>query len=230
MHFLRFSLTKITHPLALVAALGASALASAAVDPVIVSPAEGAVVTPPFTVEVTYGDILYCDTDGCQDVPAESVSLFADPSSKVIDLGTCSTMTECPGGKASFEVTLEPGPHELRAMADDGFFSAAMSKIVKITVEPAEQTTEGPTSSGDPDPTGSDTTDTDTTGSDTPDTTSTTGGDAPDDSAGSPGTGSGADTGGGGNKDDGCGCSATNTSTGAFAWLLVMALAFRRRR
>lgn len=189
--------------IALVASLGWCTLASAAVEPVITSPKAGAVVTPPFTVEVMYGDIEQCDTGGCTDVPASTVELHADPDGDIVSLGSCDAMTECPNGKATFEVTLAPGEHELRATVDDGNFSVAFSEHVKITVE-AAATTDDPTSSG-----GSDTTGVDAS------------------------TGAGTDTSndsGGGSKDDGCGCNATSTAEGALAWLAVAVLLLRRRR
>ena len=189
--------------IALVASLGWSTLAGAATEPVITSPKAGAVVTPPFTVEVMYGDIEQCDTGGCTDVPANSVDLHADPDGEIVFLGSCDAMTECPNGKATFEVTLEPGEHELRATVDDGNFSVAFSEHVKITVEAAAPTTDGPTSSGGADTTGADT----STGPDT-----------------------GADTSNSGSKDDGCGCSTTNSAGGALAWLTATVLLFRRRR
>ncbi|MFY0539264.1 MYXO-CTERM sorting domain-containing protein [Nannocystis pusilla] len=200
MTFLTNSISRI----ALVASFGWCTLASAAVEPTITSPKAGAIVTSPFTVEVMYGDIEQCDTGGCTDVPANAVDLHADPDGEIIFLGSCDAMTECPNGKATFEVTLEPGEHELRATVDDGNFSVAFSEHVKITVE-AAATTDAPTSSGGPDTTGADT----STGAST-DTSN--------------------DGSSGGSKDDGCGCNATSTAEGALGWLAVAVLLFRRRR
>lgn len=222
--------------IALVASLGWSSLASA--DPEITSPKAGAVVTSPFTVEVTYGDIEQCDTGGCSDIPASSVSLYADPDGDIVYLGSCSTTTECPNGKATFEVTLEPGEHELRATAE-AEFSVGFSEHVKITVEAAATTTDGSTSSGGPDTTGADTSTGTITGADTitgaptsTDASTSTGAGTSTGASTSTGAGSGTDTatGSAGSKDDGCGCDATSTAEGALAWLAAAMLLFRRRR
>lgn len=130
----------------LAAFLGWCAAAWAATKPAITAPPDGAVVSSPFIVEADYGAIEYCDTGGCTDVPAESVSLYADPNFML--LGTCATKTECPNGKASFEASLAVGEYELQVIADDGGFSSVSSERVTITVEAAATTGATETSGG----------------------------------------------------------------------------------
>ncbi|WAS91393.1 MYXO-CTERM sorting domain-containing protein [Nannocystis punicea] len=222
---------------AFAAAFAWCTLASAAPDPQILSPPDGAVVTSPFTVQAKYGDVEYCDTGGCTDVPALYVELYVGPDNNATAIGKCDTSTECPDGKATFEVTLEPGEHVLRVIASDDFIGSASSENITITVEASATTTDGSTSTDgtettsttspgttDPVTTGG-TTDPGTTGPDTTgpgttgDGTSTTGD-----------TTKGADTGSNNSKDDGCGCQATNESSSALLWLAAPLLLFRRRR
>lgn len=197
------------------AGLAWSPPARAETPPKILSPLDGAVVTAPFTVEATYGDIAYCDTGGCQDVPAVSVKLYADPDTMLKELGSCMTDTECMGGMASFEVTLDPGTHVLEVIADDGAFSSASSEKITITVEAAATTgdTGGATTGATMGATTGATTD--ATSSATTDAT-----DGATDGAGS----------GGGDKDDGCGCRSTGDGPGAALAVLLTAGLLRRRR
>lgn len=128
----------LARPVALTVGLVWCAVASAAVDPVITKPPDGAVVSSPFEVEIDYGDIAYCDTDGCSDVPAEHVSLYAEPGPDATLVASCTTKTDCPDGKASFEVSLPRGQHVLQVNTDDGNFSSASSKLITITVQSSE--------------------------------------------------------------------------------------------
>lgn len=137
--------------LCFVATATSLSIASAADPVVITAPADGSVVPKAFSVTVTYGDLLYCDTDGCFDTPAEVVSLFADSMS----VASCSAMMDCPGGEAMFEVELAPGMHTLKATAE-AFISIAESEPVDIVVEedPVAATSTGaddPTTGGDTD-------------------------------------------------------------------------------
>lgn len=194
------------------AGLAWSPHARAATPPQIVAPEAGAVVTSPFTVEATYGDIAYCDTGGCFDVPAVTIKLFVDPDGNLTELASCMTDTECMGGKATFEVTLDPGKHVLEVVAYDGAFSQSLSEKVEITVEAAATTGDTGTSGAT---TGA-TTDV-TSGATTEASTDATGA---TDSAGS----------GGGDKDDGCGCRSASDGPGAALVGLLTAGLLRRRR
>ncbi|MDC0717184.1 hypothetical protein [Nannocystis bainbridge] len=102
-------------------------------DPVvIVAPQDGAVVPAQFTVKVTYGDIQYCDTDGCFDIPAETVALSADSS-------TVEQCLSCPAGGVEFDIMLGPGEHTLEASAAVGTVFS-YSDPIKVSVEEAAPT------------------------------------------------------------------------------------------
>lgn len=111
-------------------------------DPVvIVSPQNGAVLPTEFSVKVTYGEVEFCDTDGCMDVPANQVLLYAD----AVLQDECDP---CFGSEAEFAVMLEPGPHTLQAAA--GFYATSeRSGIVKITVDASATTGAGDGASSD---------------------------------------------------------------------------------
>lgn len=188
----------------LAAVLGWCAVAWAATKPVITAPLDGAVVSSPFTVEADYGAVEYCDTGGCSDVPAENVSLYADPNTNFMLVGTCAAKTECPNGKASFEVSLDVGEHELQVVADDGNFSSAFSDLITITVEAAATTGATETSGGS----GSS-----AAASGTTEASGTTAASGPGDAP----------------KDDGCGCDAADAPSAALTWFAAAALLFRRR-
>lgn len=206
---LRHLLRNFAGRIALVGGIGWCTLAHA-VKPEILSPTPGSVVTTPVAVEVKYGGVQYCDTDGCTEVPAESLDLFDDVSTDGVLVGSCATKTECPDGMADFELELTPGSHVLRAVVSDNVFSAEASEKVEFTVEPAPVVTTGDASStgdadtGDTDATG----DTDTTGDAA--TTSTT---DPGDSGG-----------------EGCGCTSAGGASGGLMWLAAVVLVPRRRR
>jgi MYXO-CTERM domain-containing protein len=197
------------------AGLAWSPHARAATPPEIVAPAAGAVVTSPFTVEATYGDIAYCDTGGCFDVPAATIKLYADPDMNQLELASCMTATECMGGKATFQVDLDPGKHVLEVIAYDDAFSLSASEKLEITVEAAATTgdTGGATTGATTSATSSATTDA-TSSATTDATTGAT------DSASS----------GGDDKDDGCGCRSTGDGPGAALAVLLTAGLLRRRR
>ncbi len=179
-------------------------------SPKIISPMNGAVVTAPFTVEATYGDIDYCDTGGCHDVPAVTISLSADPDTDYKEIGSCKTATECPGGMATFEVSLAPGKHVLQVIASDDFFSIEISETIEITVEAASTTG-------------------DTGGVTTGDTSGAT--DAATDGSGATSNSDSTDSAtGGGTKDEGCGCRSASGSGAALSWLAALGLLGRRRR
>lgn len=201
------------------AGLAWSPHARAATPPEIVAPAAGAVVTSPFTVEATYGDIAYCDTGGCFDVPAAQIKLYADPDMNLLELASCMTDTECMGGKATFEASLEPGKHVLEVIAYDDAFSLAISEKIEITVEAAATTgdTGGATTGATTDATTGATTGATTDATDSATTDATTGA---TDSASS----------GGDDKDDGCGCRSTGDGPGAALAVLLTAGLLRRRR
>ncbi|MEZ4450120.1 MAG: MYXO-CTERM sorting domain-containing protein [Nannocystaceae bacterium] len=108
------------------ALLMAPALASAEVT--IDDPAAGARVEATFTVSVTYSEIEVC-TGTCYMITPSSVALSVDGS----DIASCNTTSECSGGAASFEVTLEPGPHTLVARSF-GDLSGESSTEVMVEV------------------------------------------------------------------------------------------------
>jgi hypothetical protein len=118
---------------------GFLAESDARADPVvIVSPQDGAELPTQFLVKVTYGDVEYCDTETCADVPANVVDLLVD--GEITD--ECDP---CLTGEVDFDVTLAPGSYELEARAS--YASAAVySGPVKITVED-ESTSEASDSS-----------------------------------------------------------------------------------
>lgn len=89
----------------------AHSTASASDPVVIVAPQNGAVVPTQFGVRVTYGDITWCDTDGCTNEPVFGLQLIVDNASK---LAYCSP---CPPDEANFDVMLPPGDHTLQARA-----------------------------------------------------------------------------------------------------------------
>jgi hypothetical protein len=132
-YFEEMSLRPATSRIVLLAGVLVIPSARAADPVVIVSPQNGAVLPPAFTVKVTYDEVDFCDTDGCMDVPANQVILYVDQSPQ-------DECDPCVGGEAEFTVMLEPGPHELRAAA--GYQTVSeLSGIVKITVD-ASATTE----------------------------------------------------------------------------------------
>lgn len=108
--------------------VGFVAGSDARADPVvIVSPQDGAVLPTQFSVKVTYGDVEYCDTDTCADVPANVVYLLVD-SALTDECDPCLT------GEVDFDITLAPGSYELEARASYGS-AAEYSGPTKITVE-----------------------------------------------------------------------------------------------
>ncbi|WP_434421811.1 hypothetical protein [Nannocystis pusilla] len=118
-----------TVPLALVFAglLDPAAARAASTPVVIVTPQDGDVVPLKFSVEVTYGDVFYGDTDDTGDAPADTVKLWVD--GELVD--QCSPCTS--PNAAIFEVELTPGEHELTAAAR--YLSAAeFSEPITITV------------------------------------------------------------------------------------------------
>jgi MYXO-CTERM domain-containing protein len=179
---------------------------AAAEDPVvIVAPLEDAVVPPSFTVTVEFGDIEHCDLDGCTKIPANAGELFVD-GSPFTNCFDCQSPVD-------FDISLEPGPHTLRAAAVYGP-SFNLSKFVHVIVE--EDLTTGTTgesttsdeSTGSDDPTSS-TTDASTTGTTDP---------SPDTSVEAPPP-----------ETDGCACDAGTDASGP-AWLAVVCLFARRVR
>lgn len=114
------------------AGLFASMTARADDPVVIVAPEDGAVVPAEFTVKISYGDIEYCDTDGCVYIPAEMVTLNADSSS-------VEQCLSCPVGEVEFDIMLGPGEHTLDASAAVGT-EIVYSEPVKISVEEAPTT------------------------------------------------------------------------------------------
>ncbi len=124
------------------------ASARAASAAAITSPAEGATVATTFTIQVTYGTVTECDTDGCYEADAESVAVSAFDGSDWTTLGSCSATSECAGGQATFEVTLAPGSYTLSASVFAGF-SVDSSQQVSVTVmESAADSSSSGTSGG----------------------------------------------------------------------------------
>lgn len=117
---------------ALVALALIVAPASAAAEVVITEPAAGATVEATFTVSLTYGQLEVC-TPSCYMFTPSSVALAVDG----VDQRSCNTTSECSGGAATFELTLEPGPHTLVARSF-GDLTGESSVEVAIEVMAAE--------------------------------------------------------------------------------------------
>jgi hypothetical protein len=113
------------------------AVPARAADPVvIVAPEDGDTVPPRFTVKVMYGELSVCE-DECYDLKVDSVSLYAGKNAVLID-----NCFGCPPGGVDFEVSFEPGPHLLYAIASASFVSKE-SNHIEIEVVDAS-TTDGP--------------------------------------------------------------------------------------
>lgn len=175
---------------------------------VIVSPANGAVVDPTFTVMITYTDQYFGDTDVEDYIEPDEFEIRAD------GMVVVSCAAECQNSNtAEFQLMLLPGPHELEAMARVSFgFSEEVSEPITVTVK-AESDTTG---------------DTDTTaGTDTTADTPTSGG-AP--TSGTDATGTTAQPPPGSDDKAGCACDAGPGPGSALPWLVAAGLPLRRRR
>lgn len=197
--------------------LGLAARAVRAADPVvIVSPEDGAVVPPQFPVKVTFGDVSYCDTDGCDDLAADQLTIVADGTAMIASCYPCFD-------EADFDVMLTPGQHELVAIATL-VFANEYSKPIKITVVEAEPTTgdeTGGSGSGGSSGAGTSTSMGDTTGgTDSGDTTST------GDSA-SAGEQTSSDT--EPITKDGCACDVSSDPNYGFLWVAAFLMISRWR-
>jgi hypothetical protein len=175
----------------------------------IVTPEDGAVVPPDFSVKITYEDLLFGDTDTWDYFPPDGVALRVDNKEHKM----CSP---CPADEVTFDVMLPAGPHQLQGHAwlDFGFDSGEYSDPIMIMVEQA--TTSGASSGTDA-----------TSGSSGEGETAGTGTEA-NTTSGDGATGSSA-TDGGSDKSDGCACDVKEAPRGTLAWLGTVFLAVPRR-
>ncbi len=200
--------------------------ASAVTPVVIVTPQDGAVVPPQFAVKVTFGDVKYCDTDGCEDIAADELNVWADSSSIVADCYPCSD-------EADFDVMLTPGQHELEAIAIWAFNFEKSEPITIVVEDPTTGGESASSSSGDSTGAGSgssaDTGDSTTSGANTPTGDGTNVGDNTSTSdSGSAGNTTGLD--GEPAKKDGCACDLASDPKSGLVWLVALLLTVSRRR
>jgi len=120
----------------------ATAATPASAEPKIVSPTNGAIVTPQFNVTATYDSVTECDTSGCSEIPAESVSLVGVDGPQT----TCDTNVECPDGMAKFTAIANPGEYEISVFVSAGFSGEASEKITVIVQEPEDESEDGESS------------------------------------------------------------------------------------
>lgn len=101
-------------------------------DPVvIVRPNDDAVVPPTFTVQITYGEVDWCEEGICTLAGAEKVRLVHVSAEETEELAECYP---CSSEFAEFKIKLAPGQHSLRATAS--FRSSyEYSEQITITVD-----------------------------------------------------------------------------------------------
>lgn len=199
-----------------------------AADPVIiVTPQDGAVVPLQFPVKVTFGDVNYCDTDGCNDIAADGLAIVADGKAMVASCYPCFD-------EAAFEVMLVPGQHELVAIATLAFANEYSNPIKITVVEGAPTTGDGSGGPGSEGSTGSGT----SIGGDTSMWDTTTGGagegsDSGDTTSVRDSASAGDQTSSDGEhiKNDGCACDVgRDPNWGSFCVVAFLMISRRRRR